>query len=324
MVIFMALVLAVTITYFTNDFYKTHNQLAQSQELFYSQKFEPEQKKIYLIGPSHVHRINATIIENYISQTHQDYKIYNLGIDGDNPSKRIDSLQKIIDSEPVLVVYGLTFKHFKSFNKSQSSTTDFIGINKPEVRLPEPWIFLYDWIPSMIKIDFSNFKNPQVTTIKIFEMITNQNDAKGTPNTPFKKHKPQTSVIKDEEALEKNLNRRITKGNIFSGYDSSVNELKTKDLKKIISELKKNDIDLILFSTPLSRTYLDEIDIVDIEIFESAFQKISDEFDVKIYHFYDKYADLKVWSDISHVSTNQNASIYSIDIADVILNEINP
>ena len=106
--------------------------------------------------------------------------------------------------------------------------------------------------------------------------------------------------------------------------DSSVNELKTKDLKKIISELKKNDIELILFSTPLSRTYLDEIDKADIEIFESALQKISDEFDVKIYHFYDKYADLNVWSDISHVSTNQNVSIYSTDIADIILNEINP
>jgi len=315
--IFVALVLAVTITYFVNDFYNSHNQLVQSKEFFYSQKFDPEQKKIFLIGSSHVHRINATIIENYISQTHQDYKIYNLGFDGDTPRKRIEHLQKMIESKPVLVVYGLTFKDFKI-----ASTPNLFLILKPEVGLPEPWIFLDDWIPNMI--DFSNFKNPQVTTIKIFEMLTNQNTAKGIPNTPFKKLPPSASKIMDKEALEKDLGKRMNSGRIFLSYDSSVDDLKTKDLKKIISELKKNDIDLILFSTPLSRTYLDEIYKTDIEIFESALQEISDEFDVKVYHFYDKYADLNVWYNISHVSTSQNASIYSTDIADIILNEINP
>jgi hypothetical protein len=326
--IFIALIVAVTITYFVNDLYNTPYQLTQSQKLFYSQKFEPEQKKIFLIGSSQVHRINATIVENQISQTYQDYKIYNLGIGADKTSERIVHLPEMIESKPVLVVYGITFRDLKDFDKIQTPIVDVIGTNKPIEVLPEPWIFLYDWIPNNIKIDFSNFDNPQITTIKIFEMLTdliNVNDTQSyLANTPFEKYFPGRNKIKDENSLRKDLQERMAKGTLFSGYDSGADDINTKDLKKIISELKKNDIEVILFSTPFSRIYLDKIDNTDIEIFEDALQKISDEFDVKIYHFYDKYADMNVWLDISHVSSNQNASIYSTDIADIILNEINP
>lgn len=321
--IFLALIVAVTITYFVNDLYKTNNQLAQSEKLFYSQSFEPEQKKIYIIGSSHALRINATIVENHISQTHQDYKIYNLGYDGDRPSRRINHIQNMIETKPALVVYGVNFKNFKTNSTYQSPITDVIGANKITEGLPEPWIFLYNWIPNNIKIDFSNFKNPQVTTIKIFEMLTDQNFS-DTPNTPFKKYFPMMNKIHDEKFLKRDLQKRIVAGNFFSGYDSGAYDVNNENLEKIILELKKNDIELILFSVPHSRIYLDEIDKVDIEIFEATLQKISDEFDVEIYHFYDKYADMNVWSDISHISMNQNASIYSTDIANIILNEINP
>ena len=325
--IFVALIVAVTITYFVNDLYNTPYQLTQSQKLFYSQKFEPEQKKIFLIGSSHIHRINATIVENHISQTHKDYKIYNLGIGNDKPSLRIIHLQKMIESKPMLVVYGITFRDLKSFDNDQPPITDVIGTNKPLEVLPEPWIFLYDWIPNMTKIDFSNFDYSQRNTVRVLEMLTNQINAKDTSselaNTPFMKYLPYMNKITDEKYLRKNLQTRIVANEVFSGY-SGINDLNTEDLKKIISELKKNNIEIILFTTPLSRTYLDKIDSTDIEIFEDTLQKISDEFDVKIYHFYDKYADMNVWLDISDVSSNQNASIYSTDIADIILNEINP
>jgi len=317
----------VTITYFVNDLYKESNQLTQSQNLFYSQKFEPELKKIFLIGSSHVYRINATIVDDLISKTLQDYKIYNIGIGEDQPSKRISNLEKIIESKPVLVVYGLTFLDFKVLDKDQIPITDVIGTNKPVEVLPEPWMFLYDWIPNQTKIDFSNFDNPQRTTIRIFKMLTNQINSKESPsdmaNTPFREYSHKMNEIRDEKFLIKNLQNRIVSGPFFSGYDSDGYD-PNGDLKKIISELKNNDIEVILFSTPHSRIYLDKIDSADIEIFEAAFQKISDEFDVKVYHFYDKYADLNVWSDPSHVSTNQKAAIFSTDIANIILNEINP
>jgi len=338
--VFVALIAAGTITYFVNDFFNQEIELTQAEKLSYYQKFEPEQKKIFLIGSSHVFRINATIVENNISQIHQDYKIYNLAYAGDKPSQRIEHLQKMIESKPVLVVYGVTLKDFKGKlpqvpitdvkrDVIQVPITNVIGTNKPvEALLPEPWNFLYNWIPNNIQIDFTNFNNPQRTTLRIFTLLDNQKNSEDflldMENTPFRKYLPAVHKIADDKFLRQNLEKKMMRNSLFTGYALGVYDLNTEDLKKIISELKKNDIEVILFSTPLSRIYLDEIDTIAIEIFKDALQKISNEFDVKIYHFYDKYADMNIWKDISHVSTNQNASIYSTDIANIILNEINP
>jgi len=338
--VFVVLIVALSITYFTNDLYKPHVELSQAEKLSYYQKFEPEQKKIFLIGSSHVFRINATIIENHISQTYPDYEIYNLAYGGDTPSKRIEHLQKMIESKPVLVVYGVTFRDFigklpqvpiVDVNRTvnQAPIDDVIGTNKPvEALLPEPWVFLYKWIPNNVEIDFTNFDNPQRTTLRIFAMLQSENNPKVTimdfENTPFRKYAPSVHIISNEKFLKQKLEEKIMRNSFFSGYTSDANDHSNEDLKKIILELKKNDIEVILFSTPLSRIYLDKIDSDDIEIFKEVLQNISNEFDVKIYHFYDKYADLNVWNDISHVSTHQKASIYSTDIANIILNEINP
>jgi len=362
--VFVVLIVALSITYFTNDLYNPDIELSQAEKLSYYQKFEPEQKKIFIIGSSHAFRINATIIENNISQTYQDYEIYNLAHGGDTPSKRIEHLQKMIESKPVLVVYGVTFRDFigklpqvpiadvnrtvnqvpiadvnRTVNQvpiadvnrtvNQVPITDVIGTNKPvEALLPEPWVFLYKWIPNNVEIDFTNFDNPQRTTFRILAMLQSGNNPKVTlldlENTPFRKYLPKVHIIQNEKYLKQNLEKRMMTNSLFSGYTSDANDHSNEDLKKIILELKKNDIEVILFSTPLSRIYLDKIDSDDIEIFKEVLQNISNEFDVKIYHFYDKYADLNVWTDISHVSTHQKASIYSTDIANIILNEINP
>lgn len=324
--IFIAIIVAVTLTYTVNDLYKTHSQLSQSEKLFYSQKFEPEQKKIFLIGSSHIGRINATLVENNISTIHKDYKIYNLGIGADTPSSRINHLQKTIESKPVLVVYGVTFLDLKKSDEDQPEITDVIQINKPDEVLPEPWVILYDWVPNKTKIDFSNLDNQQKITLNILNMLTNQSSSNITSadltNTPFFKHSNRTTIINDEDFLKKNLQNRIKLDNIFTGYESNVYDLNTKDLEKIILELKKNNIKVILLSTPLSRVYLDTINDSDIEIFKNTLQKISKKYNIPIHHFYDRYSDMNVWSDISHVAINKDAEIFSNDIANIILDEI--
>lgn len=324
--IFVALVVAVSITYIVNDLYRTHLQLTSFEKLFYSQNFDTKEKKIFIIGSSHAGRINATLVENNISKNYENYRVYNLGYVEDNPSLRINHLQKIIESKPVLVIYGITFKDIKKTEKVQTQITDVIVSSKPKDVLPEPWVFLYDWIPNKTKIDFSNFDNPQGTTLKIFEMLSSQNNtlesSSDLGNTPFYKYLPKMNNIMDEKSLRKNLQNRIEAGSVFTGYEKDVNNLQTDDLKHIISKLKDNNIDVILFSTPFSRIYLETIDEDDIQIFEGKIQKISDKFNVKVYHFYDKYADMNIWSDTSHISINQTSSIYSQDISDIILNEI--
>lgn len=324
--VFFALILGLAITYFVNDWYFSNVEIKKWKDLFYSQNFDPNQKKIYLIGNSQVHRINATIVEDHISQTENDYKIFNLGIPGDNPTRRDNDLQKMIDTNPDMVVYGLSFRDFQSLSKNEIPTTDVIGYAKPVNVLPEPWEYFYDTNIFENIIDFSNFNNPQVTTLKLFGYLVNPDRiAEKKPdleNTPFSKYKPQMSKIKSQEELEIRYQHPFLKTIIFSGYGTDEKYLDTTSLKEIISKLKKNNIQVVLFSVPYPKPFLDGIEKSEIEIFTSILDEISDEFDVKVYHFYDKYAEMNIWADVLHVSLNNTATIYSSDIAKMILQEI--
>ena len=66
LVIAASLVLAPAIAYSLNYWGDLDGE-------FYERHFDPDKKKIFLIGSSQVHTLNATFIENYISTTHDDF-----------------------------------------------------------------------------------------------------------------------------------------------------------------------------------------------------------------------------------------------------------
>jgi len=79
---------------------------------------------------------------------------------------------------------------------------------------------------------------------------------------------------------------------------------------------------VILFSVPYPSVYLEKISESDIEIFTSRLEKISKENNLEVYHLYDKYAELNIWWDGTHVSMANTTSTYSLDVAKIILQEI--
>jgi len=321
--IFVALILALAITYSVNDWYRSNFDVKKKEDIFYSQDFDPNKKKIYLVGSSQIHRLNATFIEKYISQTESDYEIYNLGIAGDNPSERFRTLQEIIDTKPVLVVYGITFGDFEGRGIRQNTITTVIAPPKPVDTLPQPWEFLYEYIPQTNIIDFSNFDNPQLITLKIFELSQHRKLKEklepDLPNTPFTKY---TKILNVITYLQSEMEDRYYERPRFTGYDNGVSDSVVNTLKRIISTLQENNIKVILISQPYTRTFLDHVDNDSIESFTSIMKEISDEFDVEVYHFYDKYADLPIFHDPIHIAMNKKSIIYSSDLAKIILDEI--
>ncbi len=322
-VIFVALILALAITYSVDDWYRSNFDIKKKQDSFYSQNFDPNKKKIYIVGSSQIHRLNATFIEKYISQTESGYEIYNLGIPGDAPSKRIRTLQEIIDTKPVLVVYGITFKDFEGRDKKPLTITPVPAPPKPVETLPQPWEFLYEDIPQTKIIDFSNFDNPQLITLKIIELLQQPKSIQALtpnlPNTPFTKYE---KIWFDITYLPVQMEERYYDRSLFTGYDNRVSDSKVNTLKRIIFTLQENNIKVILISQPYTRIFLEHVDNDSIEIFTSTMKEISDEFDVEVYHFYDKYADLLIFHDPIHVSMNKKSIIYSSDMAKIILDEI--
>ena len=333
--IFVALVLGFGITYFVNEGYKTQLELSDWQYWFNSQDFDPNKKKIYLIGSSQVGRLNATYIEEQVSQTKASFVIYNLATNGDEPLKRINLVQEIIDSKPVMVVYGISFLDVIDELRGlgamiiikQDPVTDVIGADKPNSILPDPEKFFHKWMNDQTIIDFTNFDISQKNILKIWGLSTEQSRDSvfklNSPDTPFIKYTKRLNKIIDEKEMKESLNDFQNYGRIFTGYKEG-KDVDAMTIKKIITTLKKNNIEVILFSVPIPRGYLDKIDNSDIEIFESVLKEISDEFEVKVYHLYNKYADMDIWYDPIHISMDKTAIGFSSDIAEIILAEIKP
>ncbi len=81
---------------------------------FYDQKVGLNTTAVYFIGSSIIIDGVAPplIHKNLTSQGYNNVTAYNLGISGDTPLQRSVQIQKIIDSKPSLVIFGLTYRSF--------------------------------------------------------------------------------------------------------------------------------------------------------------------------------------------------------------------
>ena len=56
--------------------------------------------------------------------------------------------------------------------------------------------------------------------------------------------------------------------------------------------------------------------------FNPILEKISSNLGIKIVNYNEKYSDMNIWRDLSHIAYNQNAIIFSEDISKMIIKEI--
>ena len=94
-------------------------------------------------------------------------------------------------------------------------------------------------------------------------------------------------------------------------------------LKQIIKELKQNEIKIIIFTTPYHKFYVEQEKSRIIQ-FDDIVKSIENYADLKIYRLDNKYQEMQIWFDITHIAINKNSTLYSDDIANIILIEINP
>ena len=94
--------------------------------------------------------------------------------------------------------------------------------------------------------------------------------------------------------------------------------------KEIIQKLQNEEITVIVFTTPLHRLYLDEISESSQKSFEYILKHVSEQNGIRIYDFEERYADLDIWNSVDHVAYNDKSIIFSDEIAEMILQEIDP
>ena len=261
------------------------------------------EKKIFLIGSSTVYPIDTAFINGELSLNEINYEIFNLADMSDSPKKRLQSLSNIISHQPDIIIYGLDVETFKIPSKSDSSFYEIIL--DPKNMFKHKFADVIQPIKENIP---GSPKDRTLLTLKYFLF------------GPTPHHHPfinyyETSITPINILKESEPERELGKLDLSDTSEQIIS------LKKIISEIKKNDIKLVFFSSPYLITPIIENDI---ERFEKMLETQSEEYDVPVFFLHDKYIEMEIWRDGIHIAINEDTQIFSKDILEILLKEINP
>jgi len=266
--------------------------------------------KIFIVGSSNLYAIDAVSINEQLSNKEKNYLVYNLADQGDNPTRRLNSIDNIIAHKPEFVLYGVGLWDFqKPISHLQShSTIDYL-LQPGDLfkSLFKDNIDLYDYGPGMIYI---SPKDRSLTSLKYIVRGPDQH------YHPFMKFEP--TPIHSKERLVEDFG--IPGSN--KGLDVTEENKKIIALNEILHKFQKNDIKVILFSYPHSNAVYSAFQSQELKDFEIMLNNKSNEFDIPVYFLHEKYVDLEIWRETLHVAIHPDVQVYSDDILKIILKEI--
>ena len=282
--------------------------LFQTYENFFSQDLG-NNEKIFILGSSHVYAINPMIVSKYLETNGYKFDVYNLGSPGDDFEERERTLDMIIDKKPKVVMYGIEPRAFESAGRTitQTPNNSLPGIGSINE--------LFDVINLGDKKGI--IKNPKFALIRtISSPIEKEIQNNPYPNSPFLKFDPDAKKILQPNELKDIKREYVAKINLVeknSGLHS---------LNNIIEKLEKNNIKTIIFVTPHSKFYLNSYPENQAKTFQEILSKISEKNGIEIYSLYEKYAEVNVWHDHTHLAVNNNTNFYPEDVASFIIKEL--
>ncbi len=284
------------------------------QEEFFTKKFELNEKKIFIIGSSYTQALNTTEINSKIQSKCPNCEVYNLSIQGDTIEKRSKVVDSIISSNPEMIIYGISerdftnIKNFK-FKTSNSILPDIQDIISTEIKLSDHLHFLK--IPT----------SPKDKTWNVIRQINKDDSINDKiipyPNSPFLK------ILKASTVIVSDLELRSIASNIQSQKTISEPEKNNplKNLKDMINKIQNKKIKISLFIVP-QHNYIES---TQSDEFNKSFELIKEELintsEVTIYPR-SSYSEMLIWHDLYHIAINNQALIFSQDISDIILKEL--
>jgi hypothetical protein len=282
-----------------------------SQKEFYSQDFNPEKKHIFIVGSSEVVSINPTQIKNSLLTYDYEYDVFNLAVISDTPLNRIETLDMMISAKPEIIIYGISDRDFIYSPSDQLDT--------PLPSLRDYSSLVYNKFKNSLDFDISLFETPQRVTLSYIIDFLHTNENKSNileyENTPFMKITKALSFVDDDLGF---LRTGFQQG---PPPNQNVNYLA---FKQIINELQKHDIQVIVLVTPHSKFYLDFMPESHNDYFNLILNDLNSTENIVILDLYTKYADLNIWADLSHIAINSDIAIYTEDVYEIILKEIEP
>lgn len=266
---------------------------------FFSKTLEKEHK-ILLIGSSHVGEMNSTFVNEKVSKQYPDFIVYNLSYNQDNPTKRILLLDDMINLEPSFVFYGISYADLhipKSFEKDDPlpNFKQFFDFFEKDEFDPDPI-------------------NPKLITLSALRNVFQNSNLFPNSEIFYQDYTPFMTFHSYHTLIESELH-----------FSSPVQPLSTshmENFQKIIQKFHENDIEVIIFTTPHHRTYLENIPASHQELLTSLISNTTNNFSISSHDFTNRYQDLEIWRNPTHVALNTESLIYSDHVASMIISEI--
>ena len=275
---------------------------------FFTQEFEPDKKIIFLLGSSNVGQLNVTKINEIVSSQHRDHEIFNLAYNADTPKIRFKGMEETISLKPKYVLYGVSFLDFK--HPIEKENIFDIKFSFAQL-LPNNTIEKFN--PKFNTIE--KIKETFVST----DLFPPPRKFFSVPNTPFFEYNEDSTTILTEDELKRGL---PLSGVYASEINLTDDHQEVQHFEKIISEFQKNNIKVVVFTTPVSNLYYNALSDSVKDDFNKLLEKVSNDYDVEIYNFSNEFGDMDIYWDLIHVSYNEKSLVYSESAAKIILKEI--
>ena len=284
---------------------------------FYSQDLPGE--KIFIFGTSHVYALNPMIITDELIEKGYNYTVYNLGQGSFDAEERLRTIDFVISQEPKVVVYGIAYQTFYSHGRN-------IAENPPE-SFPSP-TKLVDLLSTVqIPLNTGLLDNPKFATINTFNHFYQKQTGNFQeelehpyPNTPFFVRTPNAEIPAEQKDLEKDGKLANYKGNEI--YPMNKNRTYSA-LKELIHILNDHNIEVIIFTTPHLKNWLEQLPTQQKEIFNSMLDDLEKEFNFEVFRLHDKYNVMDIWIDNDHhIAHSEKTDFYSEEVAKMILTRI--
>ena len=222
---------------------------------------------------------------------------------GDTPKKRSLNIERDLELEPEIVIYGVGFRDF-SLEKEQNLQTELS-------------------VADLLPFDTTEVEtlNPKLTTLQVLRSFTidlTKTDDK--TDVPY----PNTSIFAEV------IQEKIASSDELHKDSESIREfiITTQDneqldyFRTIIQTLQENNVKVAVMATPYHNSVIEKIPEIEKRNFYKILSDIEDELGVQVYDFSNEYEGLSIWRDTSHVALNQKSIVFSDDFAQMIIQEI--
>ena len=323
MKLILVVFIVLTMGFFSFDYviyvHGSENRINEAE--FYAQDFNIT-PTIFLLGSSQIIQLDPYYFEEQLLKNNFQFSVYNLAKASDQPHNRILDLDKIISAKPDLVIYGIDYRNLDQHTHNVKISGD--EKLKSKSILPD---VNYEISYKLKSISFFNdnfepHKSPKFNTFHLLQKIVDHivNDEYITsqetfsPKTPFFIDDPYNEVLTEKQLHDLVVSNTVNKINETDDH--------VQDIIKIINVLHSNNIKVVIFSTPAQHDYLDKISEKDQKTFISKLNNLGNDLDVPVYHSFENFKDLEIWSDLIHITTSKQENRYNELVVDFILKSL--